>query len=96
MVSPLPEVRRTGRGSLREKIHISDDFDEMPEELRREPEKCPTRGDAGRAVRQDPEFDDAVQEGLDLIAEIKKATRNEPSHPVLPLRRTVKSTPREC
>lgn len=44
----------------------------------------------------DPGFDDAVQEGLDLIAEIKKATRSEPCQPVLPLRRTVKSTPREC
>ncbi|MCX4401103.1 ATP-binding protein [Streptomyces sp. NBC_01764] len=45
----------------------------------------------------DPGFDDAVQqEGLDLIAEIKKATRSEPGHPVLPLRRTVKSTSREC
>ncbi|MFF7643519.1 hypothetical protein [Streptomyces canus] len=78
MVPPLPELRRTGRGSLRGKIHIPDD------------------GDAGRAVRQGPEFDDAEQEGLDLIAEIKKATRSEPGHPVLPLRRTVKSTSREC
>ncbi|WP_406168236.1 ATP-binding protein [Streptomyces canus] len=95
MVSPLPEVRRTGRSSLRGKIHISDDFDEIPEEVRREPEKCPTRGDMGRAVRQDPEFDDAVQEGLDLIADIKKATRSEPGQPVFPLRRTVKSTSRE-
>lgn len=44
----------------------------------------------------DPGFDDAVQEGLDLIAEIKKATGSEPGQPVLPLRRTVKSTSREC
>ncbi|MEU3278687.1 ATP-binding protein [Streptomyces antibioticus] len=44
----------------------------------------------------DPGFDDAVQEGLDLGAEIKKATRSVPGHPVLPLRRTVKSTSREC
>ncbi|MFD9121956.1 ATP-binding protein [Streptomyces bottropensis] len=44
----------------------------------------------------DPGFDDAVQEGLDLIAEIKKAARTEPGQPVLPLRRKVKPTSREC
>jgi prevent-host-death family protein len=33
-VTPLhPKVKRTGRGSLRGRIHISDDFDELPEDL---------------------------------------------------------------
>lgn len=50
MVPPLPEVRRTGEGPFRGKIHISDDVDEMPKEVRPEPEKCPTRGDVGSAI----------------------------------------------
>ncbi|MBM7441877.1 type II toxin-antitoxin system Phd/YefM family antitoxin [Streptomyces sp. HB132] len=33
-VVPLhPKVRRTGRGSLRGRIHIPDDFDELPDDI---------------------------------------------------------------
>ncbi|WP_093800512.1 type II toxin-antitoxin system Phd/YefM family antitoxin [Streptomyces sp. Wb2n-11] len=33
-VVPLrPEVRRTGRGPLRGRIHIPDDFDELPDDI---------------------------------------------------------------
>lgn len=33
-VVPLhPKVKRTGRGSLRGRIHIPDDFDELPDDL---------------------------------------------------------------
>jgi prevent-host-death family protein len=33
-VVPLhPKVQRTGRGSLRGRIHIADDFDELPDDL---------------------------------------------------------------
>ncbi|MEU7583653.1 type II toxin-antitoxin system prevent-host-death family antitoxin [Streptomyces sp. NPDC041068] len=33
-VVPLrPEVRRTGRGSLKGRIHIPDDFDELPDDI---------------------------------------------------------------
>lgn len=33
-VVPLrPKVRRTGRGSLAGRIHIADDFDELPEDI---------------------------------------------------------------
>ncbi|MGW0547678.1 type II toxin-antitoxin system Phd/YefM family antitoxin [Streptomyces altiplanensis] len=33
-VAPLrPKVRRTGRGSLRGRIHIPDDFDELPDDI---------------------------------------------------------------
>ncbi|PJE94496.1 prevent-host-death protein [Streptomyces carminius] len=28
-----PKVRRTGRGSLRGRIHIPDDFDELPDDI---------------------------------------------------------------
>lgn len=33
-VVPLrPKVNRTGRGSLRGRLHIADDFDELPDDL---------------------------------------------------------------
>ncbi|MFI8005625.1 type II toxin-antitoxin system prevent-host-death family antitoxin [Streptomyces sp. NBC_01341] len=33
-VVPLhPKVRRTGRGSLRGRIHIPDDFDDLPDDI---------------------------------------------------------------
>lgn len=33
-VVPLrPKVRRTGRGSLQERIHFADDFDELPGDI---------------------------------------------------------------
>jgi len=33
-VVPLrPKVRRTGRGSLAGRIHIADDFDELPDDI---------------------------------------------------------------
>ncbi|GAA3788305.1 hypothetical protein ACFS5L_20630 [Streptomyces phyllanthi] len=31
--SPWPEVRRMGRGSLRGRIHIADDCDELPDDI---------------------------------------------------------------
>ncbi|MET7860302.1 type II toxin-antitoxin system prevent-host-death family antitoxin [Streptomyces sp. NPDC005318] len=35
-VVPLrPEVRRTGRGSLKGRIHLAADFDELPDEIAR-------------------------------------------------------------
>lgn len=33
-VVPLrPKVRRTGRGSIREEVHIPEDFDELPDDI---------------------------------------------------------------
>jgi hypothetical protein len=33
VVPPRPEARRTGRGSLSGRVHLPDDFDDLPDDL---------------------------------------------------------------